>query len=289
MGKQGCATIRRTRAENAEFVIRSVKALGLEPNPTSRLMQMHQVLTGANGIITPDHPDFEAAVEAERDMQVFAFVFDQVPAHPNDTGFHRLIRTALKDSLLPQDDRTRSKGRDAQFELFVAAVCQSSGMLPVVREEPDVTCVVQRIKFGIAAKRVKSVASLEKRVRDAADQVRRTRLPGIIALDTCVALNRENQRITVPIPEEEFWRRYKQGVYHFIGEYHDRVQELVRGKGVLGLAIHDHQIRFQPNGEWTLESMTIHVSTARENQRRNREFATFARQYGKGLPNVEQL
>jgi hypothetical protein len=35
-----CLTvIRRTHAENAEFVIRSIKAIGLDPNSESRLMQ----------------------------------------------------------------------------------------------------------------------------------------------------------------------------------------------------------------------------------------------------------
>jgi len=280
---------RRTRAENAEFVIASVKAIRLEPNLQSRFMQEHRVLTATDGTIAPDDPEFETALEAERDMQVLGFVFDQAAAHPKDMEFHRLVRIALKDSVLPQDDRTQSKGRDAQFELFAAAVCQSSGMLPVAREEPDVTCVVGGIKFGIAAKRVKNVARLEEHVRKAADQIRRARLPGIIALDTCLALNPDNQRITTPIPDEQFGHLYKQALQHFTHAYHDRIQEWVRGNGVRGLVIHDHQVRFQPNGEWLLDSMTWFVCTARENQRRNREFAMFKKQYGKGLPNLQRL
>ena len=116
MSKEGGNVSRRTRAENAEFVIASVRALRLEPNPESRLMRMHRVLTSANGIIPPDHPDFETALEAERDLQVLAFVFEEAATQGTDIEFQRLVKNALKDSLLPQADRSQSKGRDAQFE-----------------------------------------------------------------------------------------------------------------------------------------------------------------------------
>jgi hypothetical protein len=280
---------RRTGAENAEFVIRSVKELGFQPHPESRLMRMHRVLTVPNRMITPDDPDLETALEAERDMQVLGLIFDQLAAQCSDSEFPRLVKTALKDSLLPQNDRAQSKGRDAQFELFVAAVCQSAGMLPVAREEPDVTCTVEGIKFGIAAKRVKNLANLEEHVRKAADQIHKAGLPGIIALDTSTALNRENERIWAPIPDKEYGRLYKEAMRQFTAEYHDRIQDWVRRKRVRGLVIHDQQVRLPPSGHWGLEGMTEFVCTARENQRRRREFATFEKQYVKGLPNLRHL
>ncbi len=220
--------MRRTRAENAEFVIAAVKALGLQPHPQSRLMRMHRALTSAS-FVTWDSPDFETALEAERDLQVLAFVFENGEAQSPESEFGSLVKAALKDSVLPQDDRTQSKGRDAQFELFVAAICQSAGMHPVARQEPDVTCTVRGVKFAIAAKRLKSLASLGKRVREAALQIQKAALPGIIALDTSGALNRENKRITKPIPDREFGPLYKHGVDLFITEYHERLQEWVRG------------------------------------------------------------
>ena len=101
--------------------------------------------------------------------------------------------------MLPNEDRSHSKGRDAQFELFVAAVCQNAGLHPVAREEPDVTCHIEGIKFGIAAKRIKSVTNLKKHVRKAAQQIEGAGFPGMIALDTNVAfclmqLKRKSQR-----------------------------------------------------------------------------------------------
>src|SRR6266852_6764371 len=117
-------TMRRTRAENAAFVIAAVRALGIEPRPESRLMQMHRILTEAPGIIQPDAPAFATALEAERDMQLLGFVFDQQNPHRDRSDFRSLVKRMLSDSVLPQDNREESKGRNSQFELFVAAICQ---------------------------------------------------------------------------------------------------------------------------------------------------------------------
>ena len=279
----------RTRTENAEFVIERIKALDLSPNSQSRLMKMHSAMTNHTRLIPPDDPRFETALEAERDLQVLGFVFEQAEMHPTGAEFQRLVKNALKDSLLPHEDRSQSKGRDAQFELFVAAICQKAGMLPVAREEPDVTCHVGDIKFGIAAKRIKNLTNLEKRVREAAHQIENARFPGIIVLDTCVALNPHNKRITTPIPDEQFGPLYNKAINRFVKNYYDNFQDWVRRKGVRGIVIHDLQVRFKPNGEWSLEGMTKFVNPASKNNRRKREFAMFTKQYKTGLPNVTHL
>ena len=276
----------RTRTENAEFVIEHIKALGLLPNSQSRFMKMHSAMTNPAGLIQPDDPEFETALEAERDLQVLGFVFEQAEAHPTDVEFQRLVKKALKDSLLPHEDRSQSKGRDAQFELFVAAICQKAGMHPVSREEPDVTCHVGDIKFGIAAKRIKNVTSLEKHVRKAAHQIENARFPGIIVLDTCVALNPHNERITTPIPDEQFGPLYSEAINRFVDDFYGNIQDWVCRKGVRGIVIHDQQVRFKPNGEWLLEGMTKFVNPASKNNRRKQDFAMFTKQYKTGLPNV---
>lgn len=289
MNSESRGLTRRSRAENAEFVIASVRALGLSPQPQSRLMRMHRALTRACSIIPPEDQEFETALEAERDFQILVFAFDQAKAHSTDAEFKRLVKNALKDSLLQHEDRAQSKGRDAQFELFVAAICQSAKMLPMSREEPDVTCHVGDIKFGIAAKRIKKDTRLEEHVRKAAGQIKKAQLPGIIAIDTCVALNRDNERITAQIPDEQYAALHKQSLEHFIYDFQDNIQNWVGGKGVRGLVIHDQQVRLQPNDEWSLVGMTMFVNTAAENHRHNREFDMFREQYTTGLPNVEYL
>ena len=280
---------RRTRTENAEFVIAHIKTFGFSPNSQSRLMKMYSALTNPTKIITPDDPRFKTALEAERDFTVLGFVFDQSDMYPTDAEFQRLVKKVISDSVLSNEDRDQSTGRDAQFELFVAAICQNAGMHPVYREEPDITCHATGIKFGIAAKRIKNINRLEKHIRKAADQIQRTELPGIIALDTCIALNRNNEPITIQIPDEQFVPLYKKTIKDFIDNYHENFQDWVRGKGVRGIVIHDQQVRFQPNNEWSLEGMTMFVNTAQINYRRNQESAMFTKQYKTGLPNVTHL
>ena len=279
----------RTRAENASFVIAAVRVMGIEPHPQSRLMQMHRVLTEATRTIQSGDSGFDTALEAERDMTLLSFVFDQSNAHGDDLHFQSLIKHMLNDSVLPQDNRGQSKGRDTQFELYVAAVCQSAGLVPVDYEEPDVTCTVDGVKFGIAAKRVKNVANLNKRVKKAAQQIETAQLPGIVALDTCLALNPDNERIATPIPDHEFGPLYSQALTRFLDDYHRKIYDWVDGKGVRGVVFHDHQVRLQPDTQWGLAGMTFWLSTAHNDEQANREFSSFKDSYVRGLPNLEIL
>src|SRR5205085_1600737 len=121
--------------------IDQVRALGLIPQPGSRLIRMQQALN--RGYVPFDHPDFFMALEAERDMQHLGFVFNQVNANCNKPRFLKLVKDLLKDSVLPQNNTGNTPGRDAQLELYLAAICQNAGLFPVEYEEPDVTCVAE--------------------------------------------------------------------------------------------------------------------------------------------------
>ena len=279
-------SIKRTRAENASYVIASVESLGIQVPGGSRLMQMYQVLNQHPSIIQPDDPQFQTALEAERDLQVLGFVFNMNAAHPTDSKFRDLVKKVLKDSVFPQDNRNQSKGRDFQFELFVAAICQYAGMGPIDREEPDVRCFVNGTQYGIAAKRVKSTGNLGKCIKKAADQIEKAGIPGIVALETSLLFNQGNVRIDLPIPDADFGPRYAHALREHIRMYHDKIQEWVRGKGVRGIVFHDQQVCFEPSGEWSLVGMTMALPTAQTNQRRNREFKDFEKSYWKGLPNL---
>jgi hypothetical protein len=283
----------RTRREVASFVIDSIKALGISLHSQSRLMRMHRVLSDAckesGGIIQPNHPEFEIALESLRDMQLLEFVFDQSESRCDDTEFRKLVTKVIKDSALPQRDRQQSMGRDAQFELFIAAVCNSAGLTDVLCEEPDVTCTLGGTKYGIAAKRIKSLKTISQRIREGANQIERARLPGVIALDTCVGLNRENERIITQMPDASFASCYRKALTVFLDDYHARICEWVRGKGVRGVVIHDHQVRMDADGRWSLASMTMPFHTPCQDQTYDPEFQVFIDMYLKGLPNVNRL
>ncbi len=279
----------RKRREIAEFVIASLNAFGIEAHPQSRLMRMRSVLLDGAGFIPPDHPCFETALEAERDMQLLQYVFEQDHAKSRHAGFKRLLHKLTDDPVLPQDNRERSKGRDTQFELFIAAICQAAGFIPVeYPDPPDVTCCVEGITIGVEAKRIKSEAQVGKRIAKAAKQIYESGLPGIIALDTTVALNRNNDRITTPIPEEEFVPLYKDAINLFLRRYDERIRKWVSGKGVIGIIVHDHQVRFETDASWSLSSMTIRFHTA-EDEAGKQLFNSFVCPYVNALPNIRHV
>lgn len=161
--------------------------------------------------------------------------------------------------------------------------------MPVGFEEPDVTCHVDGLKVGVAAKRLKNVSNLEKRIRKAAKQIKGTRLPGIIALDTCIALNRDNERIDLPMPDDQFSQLYNESMRQFLDDFHFKIYNWVDDTPVRGLAFHDHQVRIRQNGQWGLDSMTFWLQIPTNDEQATREFEAFRDQYVKGLPNLEYV
>ena len=148
--------------------------------------------------------------------------------------------------------------------------------------------MVDGTKFGIAAKRLKSVPALEEHVRKAAKQIQKAGLPGIIALDTCLALNPENEPILARIPDDQFGALYNQELHRFLDRHHRRIYEWVDGKGVRGVVFHDHLVRPTTDDDWELASMTVTLLTAHDDGER-REFASFSERYVSGLPNLQRL
>jgi hypothetical protein len=279
--------MRRTRIENAEFVIAALNGFDLKPHPESRLMHMLRVLKDVQNI-PPEHPDFEMALEAERDLQLLGYVFEQDHAKSRHPGLVRALHRLADDSVLPQNDRERSSGRDTQFELFVAAICQAAGFLPVDYREPDVTCTVQGIQMAIAAKRIKSESQVKKRIPKAMIQIQESGLSGVIALDTSVALNPRNELITTPIPDEIFAPLYREALHLFLRRYDERIRGWVRDRAVIGIIVHDHQVRFLPDGSPSLCSMTIRFCTAQD-EAAKRLFRCFELPYVDALPNMQHL
>jgi len=78
--------------------------------------------------IPTDHPQFEIAREAVRDLLQLGFIFDElIPKYVPVDMKGRLKRVA-DDPALPQDNLQDSRGRDMQWELFVGAMCAKAGM-----------------------------------------------------------------------------------------------------------------------------------------------------------------
>jgi len=88
--------ISRPFYQSAQFIIDSVRSLGLNIHPDSRLMRMYRVLCKpdgtSRGTIEPTDPDFQTALEALRDITQLEFVFDQINHHPEPDKYKSLVR-----------------------------------------------------------------------------------------------------------------------------------------------------------------------------------------------------
>ena len=165
----------------------------------------------------PEDIDFEIAIESLRDINQLSFIINHLDMDQN-TIAHQKLRRALKDSALPQKDVKQSTGRDTQFELYIAAICTKALLVPIDFAEPDLLVYLDEQQFGIAAKRLKSRDNLEKNIRKAGNQIKKAGIPGIIAIDTCVAFNEANEWILASFSESQFVKRYSEYFRVYIDE-----------------------------------------------------------------------
>lgn len=279
--------ILRTRASNTAYVIDQVRELGLSPHPTSRLMQMHRVLS--RGHVPYEDPEFSTALEAERDMVLLGFIFDQVQAHRDKPRFHGLVRKLLKDSVLPQKDRDESPGRDSQFEMYLAAVCQNAGLLPLDYEEPDITCTIEKSKFGIAAKRVKSLPQVKKHVCKATKQIRTSNRPGVIALDLSLAWNPKNLPIVSHLESQLYVPVARLKTRQFFDKHYQNIYRWVANSGVLAVVVFEWVVRLRADKKWGLDGMMNWLETTRDDQQAVRDYAIFHQGFLRGVPNLNDL
>jgi hypothetical protein len=199
---------------------------------------------------------------------------------PDD--FLKRLKMLLSDPALPQDGSDHTPGRDVQCEFYVYAICKKAGMSPAF-EEPDVSCVSDSLKFGIAVKRVKGIGKFRDRLREAVHQIDRTSDRGIVFADVSVMLNPENDRINRPVTDASYRSAVVVILNNFIRGYHERLLGWFKGSKARGLILTYHDIRLHPTDGWEHNTSTIAVNLSPYNQSRSREFLEFFDDFKKGL------
>ncbi|MGC4074806.1 MAG: hypothetical protein QM760_20340 [Nibricoccus sp.] len=150
-----------------------LSSLGISPHPSSRIKQYFQAVEIGN-------PDLNLTITAQQELAQIALITSQFGGRP--PWKDELLQCIQSDLAVPASISDKSKGRDTQFELYVAARMRMAG-LGVQRQEPDLLCQHDGITFGIAAKRIKSRSKLLTRISEARDQIIKSGFPGFIALD----------------------------------------------------------------------------------------------------------
>lgn len=273
--------IGRNLAEQAQHVLQAANSLGLNVSPSSRLGRMARLYAGPDGtpaFIATTEPGFAIAREGIRDMLQFAFILDEVGSSESMT---RMLKRALGDAALPQEDVSHTPRRDTQCELYVAAICAKAGMNPRF-EEPDVQCRCADKDYGLAVKRLKSLKKFDDRFDKGIDQVKRSGIAGVIVIYLTLAMNPQNLPITLALSDHEYGQMTMEDIRRYIESRFLRLAEEVRGPGVLGLILLVHDIRLRA-GNWGMDSITMGTHLSPFNSRRQREFQIFFEQFKRGL------
>ncbi len=276
----------RGLGEAAAYVREKFNDFELHPNPSSRLGMMFSLFEKSD-FIPEVSPEFELACEALCDITLLEFAFDQLTeTHLLDSALEKL-RLLLKDSPLPQDDGENTKGRDTQAEIYVASICQAAGLSPKFME-PDVVAVLNDKEYGIAVKRLKSLASLEEQFRRACKQIQKVGKSGFIVLDMMMVFNPENRRIWATVSDGQVASAHSLAREKFVGDYFDKFRKWQDGREVRGVLMLDHLVRrfIDQDGvlRWQLNGFTYFVNMSPHNDRRRREGDAFWRAYERGIP-----
>ena len=275
-----------TRREQADYIVERLTQFGVRINPSSRIGQAQRVL-GRPDIVQPDDPDYQIALESIRDNYQLRLIVDTMDAHRESKAFKDATHLLRKDLALPQDELKDTPGRNYQFQLYVAALCTNAG-LATRHQEPDVTCDVDGATFGIAAKRLKTIDSLEDNVKEAADQVFNAGLPGIIAVDLTIAQNPNNRRV-MSATESQWYSFLSDARFRQLFTKHgDSIRELVDGKSVLGVWTYVSTLRLMPDRTWSHDCWSFWFDTTK-NAEEDALLERFQKNFLKGVPILNDL
>jgi hypothetical protein len=277
-----------TRVEGSTWILDRVRDLGLTPEPGTRLVEMHRVLS--RGYVPYEDPDFPIALESMRDLHQLIFGLSRMWGGLGTPGFRELVQHLINDRPLPQDDFLNSPGRDKQFELYLAAICHNAGLRPVDYEEPDVTCFIEGTKFGIAAKRIKSrtPSQLKKHIVKAATQLRDQGLPGIIALELTLRRNPTNRAVTSSLESQMYFMISGAKNRQFREEYGERIREWVKGSDVKAVMVLESTLRLLPSRQWWHDGMLSWVPVSFDDDHEDPLFEAFYKQFLDGVPSLDK-
>lgn len=278
----------RSLIEATEFVINSIKTFGIKIPSGSRLDLIYKTFSKYKGIITSDKPEFQIACEAIRDIIQLEFFFDVVNLNTESNELRSKAIKLINDTVLPQQGKAQSSGRDVQAEMFVFAVCRRAGLYPKF-QEPDIVCSLDHQKIAIAVKRIKNLGQLVKRIKEGASQIKKAGCYGIVFIDVVIAMNPKNFKAIASESDIVFGLKWSKLLKGVVTRYHDMIQKGIKGRKVLAVVLHDHWVRMDLNQRWGLETMTYRIPAKEIDSSLSSFLDTFSEKYIGALPNLTKL
>lgn len=212
---------------------------GIRLNPNGRFMSYkrkigHYCAEGARKK-RKDSRDIKLILQAVYEIEQIITITTALQKHPETNEWKNYLQRLLLDSDFPEKDKKGSPGRDLQFELFTAAICKQAGF-PVRLAEPDIIVSHPDMDFCIAAKRIKSLNKVRRRISEAGKQIEPV-MNGIICLDLTPIYNPSNAiMLTTRLDEAPIeLQKFADG---FIQQNSQNIRETIKQhKKVFGLMV----------------------------------------------------
>jgi hypothetical protein len=152
---------------------------------------IRRVRQNAGKVVPKGDKDHHHLAHAMKDLQEFWYIATVLGEEAAGPPYIDVLERSLRDPVLQEDTGEDTQGRDAQFELFIAALGRRAH-LKVAREDsgPDWLFSSVTRTWSVEAKRVKEWNSFEGTVRKARRQIRESNVGGVIIIDTSMADDR---------------------------------------------------------------------------------------------------
>lgn len=257
---------RLSQQEMADLVLTWLEGLPQKPNKANRVHTLcKEILSVPNDItVEPNDRRHPFLVQAIKDLSEIWFAIHVFGASEIHANYSDKVRVMLSDRALPVRAE-HTPGRDAQFELFVGAICKRAGLQP--RQEtsgPDWLLTLPTGQASVEAKRVKG--GFDSSIRKAKREIRRAGAAGIIVLDISDAVGPDQHRFEHYVTDAQIEAAGDRQMERFINEQLPPIEKELRGSSVGAIVVHDYALRPAAKSDtevvpWTLFTFwrTLHL------------------------------
>jgi hypothetical protein len=163
-------------AQTIRQIVERLASFGARIHPSSRLHQYARLLEGKD-----DPTNIEIDEALLESMQFLAVARALGKIRDIDPWLSKVEKASCGQAAA-LDEKTDSRARSDQFELFVMACLVEAGF-PVIPAEPDLRAQIGKQQAAFAAKRLRSTEKLRRNLHDACKQLAVYKLPGFVVID----------------------------------------------------------------------------------------------------------
>ncbi len=183
----------------------------LRTSGANRLSSQCRLIVRTKGIVQNDDRNWHTFIQSLKDVQEYWFIIEILGERLLQLPFLDVFACSLDDSTHPMDSGEFTPGRNAQFELYVAAIAARAG-LTVDRlgaAGADWILTTRAGRWSLEAKRIKNFNKLGKHIRKAAKQIAASKVGGLIAVDISLAVNPECSPLSGFFPDSDIIKAHK--------------------------------------------------------------------------------